>query len=80
MEKNNIDQFENSLRPEINKNVFGTLAIDLGSSTIVVIFQKLLAQKLADSNDERHAIMVELTKCEWKKLSSTVIFVSIEWD
>ncbi len=40
MEKKNIDQFENILRPEINKNVFGTLAIDLGSSTTVVVFQK----------------------------------------
>ena len=40
MEKNNIDQFENILRTEINKNVFGTLAIDLGSSTTVVVFQK----------------------------------------
>ena len=40
MEKNNIDQFEKILRPEINKNVFGTLAIDLGSSTTVVVFQK----------------------------------------
>ena len=40
MEKNNIDQFENIVRPEINKNVFGTLAIDLGSSTTVVVFQK----------------------------------------
>ena len=40
MEKNNIDQFENILRPEIKKNVFGTLAIDLGSSTTVVVFQK----------------------------------------
>ena len=40
MEKNNIDQFENILSPEINKNVFGTLAIDLGSSTTVVVFQK----------------------------------------
>ena len=40
MEKNNIDQFENIIRPEINKNVFGTLAIDLGSSTTVVVFQK----------------------------------------
>ena len=40
MEKNNIDQFENILRPEINKNVFGTLAIDLGSSTTVVVFQQ----------------------------------------
>jgi molecular chaperone DnaK (HSP70) len=40
MEKNNIDQFDNILRPEINKNVCGTLAIDLGSSTTVVVFQK----------------------------------------
>ena len=40
MEENNIDQFENILRTEINKNVFGTLAIDLGSSTTVVVFQK----------------------------------------
>ncbi len=40
MKKNNIDQFENILRPEINKSVFGTLAIDLGSSTTVVVFQK----------------------------------------
>ena len=40
MKKNNIDQFEKILRPEINKNVFGTLAIDLGSSTTVVVFQK----------------------------------------
>ena len=40
MEKNNIDQCENILPPETNKNVFGTLAIDLGSSTTVVVFQK----------------------------------------
>ncbi len=40
MKKNKIDQFENILRPEINKIVFGTLAIDLGSSTTVVVFQK----------------------------------------
>ena len=40
MKKNNIDQFENILRPEINQTVFGTLAIDLGSSTTVVVFQK----------------------------------------
>jgi molecular chaperone DnaK (HSP70) len=40
MEKNNIDQLENFLPPETNKNVFGTLAIDLGSSTTVVVFQK----------------------------------------
>ena len=40
MAKNNIDQFENILPPETNKNIFGTLAIDLGSSTTVVVFQK----------------------------------------
>ena len=40
MKKNNIDQFENIHRPEINTNDFGTLAIDLGSSTTVVVFQK----------------------------------------
>ena len=40
MEKNNIDQLENILPTETNKNVFGTLAIDLGSSTTVVVFQK----------------------------------------
>ncbi len=40
MEKSNIDSFENIPRPEINKNEFGTLAIDLGSSTTVVVFQK----------------------------------------
>ncbi len=40
MEKNKIDQFEDILRPEINTNNFGTLAIDLGSSTTVVVFQK----------------------------------------
>ncbi len=40
MEKNNIGQLENTLQREINKNVFGTLAIDLGSSTTVVVFQK----------------------------------------
>ena len=40
MEKNKIDQFENILPTEINTNNFGTLAIDLGSSTTVVVFQK----------------------------------------
>ena len=40
MKKNKIDQFENILQPEINKTVFGTLAIDLGSSTTVVVFQQ----------------------------------------
>ena len=40
MEKNKIDQFENIHRPEIKTKDFGTLAIDLGSSTTVVVFQK----------------------------------------
>ena len=40
MEQNKIDQLENIHRPEINTNNFGTLAIDLGSSTTVVVFQK----------------------------------------
>ena len=40
MEKNKIDQFETIHSPEMNTNDFGTLAIDLGSSTTVVIFQK----------------------------------------
>ncbi len=40
MENNKTDQFENITRSEINKNVFGTLAIDLGSSTTVVVFQQ----------------------------------------
>ena len=40
MEKNKIDQFENTPQTEINTNDFGTLAIDLGSSTTVVVFQK----------------------------------------
>ena len=40
MEHNKIDQLENIHRPEINTNNFGTLAIDLGSSTTVVVFQK----------------------------------------
>ncbi|WP_413678497.1 Hsp70 family protein [Prochlorococcus sp. MIT 0916] len=39
MEKNTIDEFKNIHRSEINKNDFGTLAIDLGSSTTVVVFQ-----------------------------------------
>ncbi len=38
MEKNKIHQ--NINQPEINTNDFGTLAIDLGSSTTVVVFQK----------------------------------------
>jgi len=40
MEKNKIDQFENIQRPELYSNDLGTLAIDLGSSTTVVVFQK----------------------------------------
>ena len=40
MEKNKIDQFENIKRNQINTNDFGTLAIDLGSSTTVIVFQK----------------------------------------
>ena len=40
MEQNKNDQLENIHRPEINTNNFGTLAIDLGSSTTVVVFQK----------------------------------------
>ena len=40
MEKNKIDQFENTHQTGINTNDFGTLAIDLGSSTTVVVFQK----------------------------------------
>ena len=40
MDKNKTDQFENINLSEINTNDFGTLAIDLGSSTTVVVFQK----------------------------------------
>ncbi len=40
MEKNKINQFENINQTEIDTNDFGTLAIDLGSSTTVVVFQK----------------------------------------
>jgi len=40
MENTKIDQLESIKRTEINKNDFGTLAIDLGSSTTVVVFQK----------------------------------------
>ena len=40
MEKNKVNQFENIHRPEIKTNDFGTLAIDLGSSTTVVVYQK----------------------------------------
>ena len=38
MEKNKIHK--NINQPEIKTNDFGTLAIDLGSSTTVVVFQK----------------------------------------
>ncbi len=40
MEKIKIDPFGNIHQKEIKKNDFGTLAIDLGSSTTVVVFQK----------------------------------------
>ncbi len=40
MKKDKNDEFENVQPSEINKNEFGTLAIDLGSSTTVVVFQK----------------------------------------
>ena len=40
MENSKIDQLENIKGTDINNNDFGTLAIDLGSSTTVVVFQK----------------------------------------
>ncbi len=40
MNKNKSDQLENIHHPQINTNNIGTLAIDLGSSTTVVVFQK----------------------------------------
>tara|TARA_B100000579_G_scaffold390190_1_gene364506 strand:+ start:225 stop:1853 length:1629 start_codon:yes stop_codon:yes gene_type:complete len=40
MENQKIDQLENVKPDQINKNDCGTLAIDLGSSTTVVVFQK----------------------------------------
>ena len=40
METNKIDKLENLNRSEINSSEYGTLAIDLGSSTTVVVFQK----------------------------------------
>ncbi len=40
MKNNKVDQFEPIPLPEINTSDFGTLAIDLGSSTTVVVFQK----------------------------------------
>ena len=39
MEKNKIDQLENIKKSHLNKNDCGTLAIDLGSSTTVIVFQ-----------------------------------------
>ena len=40
MEKNKIDHLDNIDQAEMNTNDIGTLAIDLGSSTTVVVFQK----------------------------------------
>lgn len=40
MENNKIHQLKNIKHTEIDANDFGTLAIDLGSSTTVVVFQK----------------------------------------
>ena len=40
MENNKINQLEKANSPESNTNTYGTLAIDLGSSTTVVVFQK----------------------------------------
>tara|TARA_B100000700_G_scaffold99890_1_gene112475 strand:+ start:157 stop:1779 length:1623 start_codon:yes stop_codon:yes gene_type:complete len=40
MENSKTDQTENSKETKIHKNNVGTLAIDLGSSTTVVVFQK----------------------------------------
>tara|TARA_Y100001968_G_scaffold161319_1_gene147560 strand:+ start:74 stop:1699 length:1626 start_codon:yes stop_codon:yes gene_type:complete len=40
MESNKLNQLEKFEGIEINDNAFGTLAIDLGSSTTVVVFQK----------------------------------------
>ena len=40
MENTKLDQLENIKQTQTNKNDFGTLAIDLGSSTTVVVFQK----------------------------------------
>ena len=39
MEKNKINQTETIHQSELKTNNFGTLAIDLGSSTTVVVFQ-----------------------------------------
>ena len=40
MNNNEIEELEKRQQTEIKKNDFGTLAIDLGSSTTVVVFQK----------------------------------------
>ncbi len=40
MENSKIDQLDNIKETDTNNNDFGTLAIDLGSSTTVVVFQK----------------------------------------
>ena len=40
MENKKLDQLINNKNTEINQSEFGTLAIDLGSSTTVVVFQK----------------------------------------
>ncbi len=40
MENNKIDRLKNIQENQNNENDFGTLAIDLGSSTTVVVFQK----------------------------------------
>ena len=40
MEENKIDQLGNIKRSQIIENDIGTLAIDLGSSTTVIVFQK----------------------------------------
>ena len=40
METNKVFNLENKNRTEINSNENGTLAIDLGSSTTVVVFQE----------------------------------------
>ena len=40
MENNKIDQLEQNQQPQTHENDFGTLAIDLGSSNTVVVFQE----------------------------------------
>ncbi len=44
MENNKLNELEKSKGNPIDKNDFGTLAIDLGSSTTVVVFQKEIYQ------------------------------------